>query len=87
MGKILAVSLVLTAVSYGVTPALFAQSKTKNNPLPPKEKAVYHVKQETGGRILDVKQLTKSGSAVWRVKFLKDGRIRYMDVAPQTFTK
>ena len=88
MGKIFTISLMLFAISFSATSVLFAQSKSKNNPMPTKEKAVHHVKQETGGRILDVKQRSlKSGRNVWRVKFLKEGRIQFMDVAPQTFTE
>ena len=88
MGKLFTISLILITIFFSVTSVLFAQSKVKNNPLPTKEKAVHHVKQETGGRILDVKQRSlKSGDNVWRVKFLKEGRIQFMDVAPQTFTE
>ena len=88
MGKLFTLSWVLFTILFGATSALFAQSKSKNNHLHTKEKAVHHVKQETGGRILDVKQRTqKSGRNVWRVKFLKDGRIQFMDVAPQTFAE
>ena len=88
MVKLSTLSLILIALFFSAASVLFAQSKPKSNALPTKEKAVHHVKQETGGRILDVKQRSlKSGGNVWRVKFLKEGRIQFMDVAPQTFTE
>ena len=88
MGKLFTISLILITITFSAASVLFAQSKSKSKQMPTKEKAVHHVKQETGGRILDVKHTsTKSGGTVWRVKFLKDGRIQFMDVAPQTFTE
>ncbi len=78
------VTLILGGFSYGC----LAQSKPQNqsnklNSYPAKQKAVHHVKNETGGRVLDVKQ---HKGKFWRVKFLKDGKIQYMDVAPQSFS-
>ncbi len=88
MGKLITISLILSAIVYSASPTLHAQSKSKLKSMPTKEKAVHHVKQETGGRILDVKQRSlESGANVWRVKFLKEGRIQFMDVAPHTFTE
>ncbi len=91
----------LALISSGFSYGIFAQSKAniKNininkaklkseelNSYPAKQKAVHHVKRETGGRVLDVKQRSSDSGKVWRVKFLKDGKIQYMDVAPQTST-
>lgn len=88
MRKLLTTSLIIFTISFGAASVLLAQSKSKSKTMPTKEKAVNHVKQETGGRILDVKQRpSKSGGYIWRVKFLKEGRIRFMDVAPHTFTE
>lgn len=87
MGKMFTIGTIIATSFFSDSSLLFAQSKAKAKLMPTKEKAVHHVKQETGGRILDVKQRSlKSGDYVWRVKFLKEGRIQFMDVAPQTFT-
>ena len=86
-GKSITVTVLICAILSGAASLSVAQSKSKNKSkaLPTKQKAVHHVKRETGGRILDVKQrLLKSGANVWRVKFLKEGRIQFMDVPPQT---
>ena len=86
-GKSITTVVAACAFFMGAASVSFAESssKKKANSLPTKQKAVHKVKRETGGRILDVKQrLLKSGANVWRVKFLKDGRIQFMDVPPQT---
>ena len=77
-------AFLVSGFSYGA----LAQNKSKQkseeeNSYPSKQKAVHHVKRKTGGRVLDIKQ--RAGK-IWRVKFLKDGKIQYMDVAPQLAT-
>ncbi len=80
---------VVAMLAGGFSYSCLAQSKSKNksynsNSYPAKQKAVRHVKNQTGGRVLDVKQQSSGNNNVWRVKFLKDGKIQYMDVAPQS---
>ena len=84
---------VLLALLASYSLNLLAQSSPTNKNfqstlLPTRQNAAHKVKKQTGGRILDVKkQSSVSGGPVWRVKFLKDGRIQFMDVAPQASTE
>ena len=88
MGKLSNISVILFAIFFSVSSVLLAQSKSKSKSLPTKEKAVDHVKEKTGGRVLDVKQRSlESGANVWRVKILKEGHIQFIDVAPHTFSE
>ena len=81
------VAMFMGGFSYGCLAQSKPQKKFQNsNSYPAKQKAVHHVKNETGGRVLDVKQRSSGNGNVWRVKFLKDGKIQYMDVAPQSFS-
>jgi len=84
--------IVLLAICASFSASLFAQSNPANKNfqstlLPTRQNAAHTVKKKTGGRILDVKKLSsQSGAQVWRVKFLKDGRIQFMDIATQAST-
>lgn len=72
--------MLLGGPAVEASPELFVQA----TPAVSKDEAAALARQTTGGRVLDIQTQDRNGKTVYRVKVLRDGRVRFVRVDAQS---